>query len=92
MLTAFLALHVKTKTKNESKTRIMRYSILEERLHAELGRYKKMTEAESFYCGSVAVNPTSIHEDTGLILGLAQWVKDPALLCAAMLVTDAAWI
>ena len=31
------------------------------------------------YCGSVVTNLTNIHENLGLIPGLAQWVKDPVL-------------
>ena len=34
----------------------------------------------SSHCGSVVMNPTSIHENSGLIPGLAQWVKDPMFL------------
>ena len=40
----------------------------------------KETHYWSSHCGSVETNLTSIREDTGLIPGLAQWVKDLAFL------------
>ena len=40
----------------------------------------KMHKIWSSYHGSAVTNLTGIHEDSGLIPGLTQQVKDPALL------------
>ena len=40
----------------------------------------KETHTRSSCCGTAVRNPTSIHEDSGSIPGLVQWVKDLALL------------
>ena len=34
------------------------------------------SDYRSSYCDLAVMNPTSIHEDTDLIPGLTQWVKD----------------
>ena len=52
---------------------------------------KKM-KTRSFHCGSSIMNLTSIHEDSGSVLGLAQWVKDLALLGVVVQVADVPWI
>ena len=49
------------------------------RLTGERFRGKTKMGMGEFRCGSVVMNPTSIHEHVGSMPDLAQWVKNPAL-------------
>ena len=50
------------------------------KLWVNLVGMSRTASQRSSCCGSVVMNPTSIHKDVGLIPGLAQWVKDSVLL------------
>ena len=50
-------------------------SLLEEKILALIRNDQKMNFRNS-HCGTVEINLTNIHEDAGLIPGLARWVGE----------------
>ena len=76
------------KTKKKKKKNV-NHKIKLFRLYVKPGKrnwfriYHTKSNKRSSCCGSVVKNPTSIQEDSSLILDLTQWVQDLALLQAA---------